>query len=223
LDDEFEEEAIELEPLFARPAIFEFENPAVKKPLPPWAQAFLEQVRKRPFHHQRLYLTVVLHPQPNLATVTIPGAPGISTLEEFARNAGINVGALLDELRLIANRNFPWRIGKELQLRDEMFAKTRRLVAHELGGAPGQSVPQKLKPFLLDSLLKPDFPAFTGPLGDSFAQQMLPPRLAQRIRLSKAKEAHHTSLGRLVRRYAEVLQERDPAFKQLVLQKQKRR
>lgn len=114
------------------------------------------------------------------------------------------------------------QIEDKLQLQSTMFEVTGRLVRNELLRTNGK-VSKKLEPFLLTASA-PDFniPYRQAKLGRRFAQEMLSERLARQIIQSEASEAHLTRLGKLLGRYAEVLQERDSGFKRLVEQEQKK-
>lgn len=225
LDDEFEEEAMELEPLFARRGSFEFENPAVKKPLPPKVQEFLKQVRKRPQDFKKLLLTVALNPDPILENIQVPFPTyrGRRFLIDILLLEGITNAELADALKPISddfqkNTAFKRLVEAERQLQRTMIETTTSVVLDEFHKAGGKSVPQKLKPFLLDSLQAPN-PLLQAKVGLKFAQKMLPPTLAQRIIRSEASEAHLTRLGQMLQRHAKAFQNVDPAFKQLVMQK----
>jgi hypothetical protein len=173
-------------------------------PLPPDVKEFLNQVRKRPQDFKKLLLTVVFHPDPT-NTLTVKPA-----LIDMILMNGIRPIDLLNPLRRLSHGKLKPEIEAELQLRNEMIKTT------------GDLGPEKLKPFLLEPVLwefSPDRLKFVA----SFAQRMLPPRLAQRIINSEASEAHLTNLAGFLRRYAEVLQTKDAAFKALVDREQKRR
>lgn len=193
-------------------------------PLPPEGRKFLNQVRERRQDFKRLLLTVTFHPNPIHSKVFVKHPIGNTDVIDYLMFNGLQPVDVLDPLRRIRddfqreNADFKRRIEAELQLRNEMI---------KTAGALG---PDKLKPFLLEPL----FPAKDSPyvetdewklcrLARNFAQMRLPRELAQRIRNSEASEAHLTNLGRFLRRYAEVLQTKDPAFKRLVDQEREKR
>jgi hypothetical protein len=166
-------------------------------PLPAEIQQFLHRVRKRPQDFKQLLLTVILHPDP-ANTLTVKPA-----LIDTILISGIRPVDILDPLRRISRGSFQRQIEAELQLRNKMVKTT------------GELGPHKLKPSLLEPSLR-DGLGDRFQFGRSFALKMLPPRLAQRIINSAASEAHLTHLGGFLRRYAEVLQSKDAAFKALV-------
>jgi hypothetical protein len=193
------------------------ENTGVSSPL---SKKFLDQVRKRPQDFKKLLLTVTFHPAPVDSKIANRNQP---PFVDMILMDGIQPVALLNPLRRIRDElqkrdsRYKQQIEAELQLRNEMIKIT---------GALG---PQKLRPFLVETL----FPA-TGEfpetdtwklcrLARNFAQMRLPQELAQRIMNSEASESHLTNLGRFLRRYAEVLQTKDPFFKSLVVEERKSR
>ena len=118
---------------------------------------------------------------------------------------------------------FKQQIVAELELRNTMFKATGRVVGDELLRTRGNLVPKKLKPFLLDSLLVFDFTTPQHQVAVRFAEKMLPSRLAGRIIQSDAGHAHLFHLGKLLRRYGEVLQSKNAAFKRVVEQERNKR
>lgn len=196
-------------------------------PFPPEIQEFLNQVRKRRQDFKKLLLTVTFHPAPAVSMTFGKqkfnfGKQTKHLVDELMMSSIAPVD-VLDPLRRIRDKfrtqdaGFKRQIEAELQIRNEMIETAGRLGVDR----------EKLKLFLLKELIPQtvEAPAVDDwklcRLGLSFAQEMLPPRLAQRITSSEASEAHLTNLGRFLRRYAEVLQGKDAAFKQLVEGKRK--
>lgn len=201
-----------------------------KNLLPPAIQEFLKQVRKRPQDYKKLLLTITFHPNPIESNIDVTIGGTTTKFLEHILLQNITAVDLLDELRLIrddfqkTNKSFKRQIEAALKLRNIMFKTTGRLVRDELLRTRGKLVPHKLKPFLLDAL-QPGYSEFSfhqHKVGLSFAQKILPPTLVQRIIRSEVSEAHLTNLGKMLRRYAEVLGKRDTAFEQLVEQERKK-
>ena len=188
-------------------------------PFKPEIQEFLNQVRKRPQDYKKLLLTVTFHPDPISSQVKITIGKNVpQNLLDVQLMYGIEPpGIFLNKLRRVRDdfqkrdARFRQQIEAELQLRNEMI-KT----AGDLG-------PEKLKPFLLEPLFTENLTIFNCRLGFSFAQKMLPPTLVQRIRNSDVSDGHLTNLGKFLRRYGEVLQTKNPAFKTLVERERNRR
>lgn len=179
-------------------------------------QEFLNEVKNRPQDFKKLLFTVSFHPTPmdTQNTFNIGGRP------MFLIDAGLMYkldppGPFLNRLRSIRNAfreknpQFKQHLEAELQLRNEMMAaagdKSRRM----------QSA-QTLAPILLEALAQSDMGLLNHSLGLKHAPTLLPASLFQRIRNSEASEAHFVNLGRFLRRYGEVLQTKDAAFKALV-------
>jgi hypothetical protein len=193
-------------------------------PPSPAIQEFLNEVRKRPQNFRQLLLTITFHPAPANSLTFVKQRFTFGKLTKYLIDeilfSGSSDTEIIDNLRRIRDEfrkrdgRFRQQIEAELKLRNEMIK-----VAGELG-------PQKLRPFLIEPLLPP-----TGVIDDSslcklarnFAQMRLPRDLAQRIINSEASEAQLTNLGRFLRRYAEVLQTKDPFFKALVEEERKHR
>ena len=190
------------------------------KALPPAGKKFMDEVRKRPQDFKKLLLTVTFHPNPLDSKIVVQIKPAFVDMMLMNDLQAVD---FLNPLRRIRDAfkkrdaRFKQQIEAELQLRNEMIKVT---------GALG---PQKLKPFLVDVLFPAtaEFPEIDEwklcRLGRNFAQMRLPRELAQRIINSEASEAHLTTLGRFLRRYAEVLQTKDPFFKSLVEEERKNR
>lgn len=83
--------------------------------------------------------------------------------------------------------------------------------------------PSTLNPILLDALLGGTNTFALFQLALAVAPKILPAPLVKRIANSEASEAHLTNLGRFLRRYGEVLQSKDAAFKALVERELKKR
>lgn len=195
-------------------------------PLPDKIKKFLNEVRKRAKDFKGLLLNVIFHPLPHASlTFNKHGhALGIAVIDEIIM-MNIRPADVLDPLRRISNdlrqrdERFKQQIESELRLRKNMFKTTGALFRDAMLRTKGDLVPETLKPFLLRSLL---YESENDSLGLKFAKKMLHPRLFQRITQSAASEAHFFILGMLLRRYAEVFQRRDAAFKQLVEEERKK-
>jgi hypothetical protein len=192
-------------------------------PLSPEIREFLKQVENRPQNFRKLLLTVTFHPKPMESNIKVTIGKGTFVLFDASLIFNLEPPVIfLDELRRIRDKfrtqdtDFKRRIEAELQLRNEMIKtagdSTTRLLLQK-----------KLQPMLVEASLTEDFPLFLCKLGLSSAQKLLPAALVQRIRNSEVSEAHLTNLGKFLRRYGEVLQGKDPAFKDLVERERKRR
>jgi len=185
----------------------------------PEVREFLKRVRARPQDYKELLLTVTFHPNPILSqakvTITAGGQP------QFLLDAALMFnfdppGAFLDKLRRIRDdfqkrdSRFKQQIEAELQLRNDMIATT--------GDVAMRMARQSLYPLLLDALRTNALPITLSELGQRSVGKILPPPLIQRLRTSAASDAHYTNLGSFLRRYGEVLQGKDAAFKALVEQ-----
>lgn len=185
--------------------------------LPDDIRKFLDDVRKKPKDLKRLLLTVTFHPSPQ-NTGLLLGPFKQTILELLLLNNQDTPGPFYDELRRISDdlqkkdASFRQQIDAERRLRNVMLKTAGKLGIDR----------EKMKPFLIELLFEPlDF--FLPPLALKFAQHMFPPRLVQRIKNSAVPEAHLVRLGRFLRRYGEVLQSKDAAFKQLVEQERNKR
>jgi hypothetical protein len=123
-------------------------------------------------------------------------------------------GAFLDKLRRIANNNLKKEIEAELKLRNDIYATA--------GEVAMRMSPQSLHPLLLDASMTGTLPILLSELGRRSVEKILPPPLVERLRRSAASDAHFTNLGKFLRRYGEVLQGKDPAFKALVDREQQK-
>jgi hypothetical protein len=192
-------------------------------PLPPEIQEFLNQVRKSPQNYKKLLLTVTFHPRPMFSEVKISIQKGVpqDLLDVQLMHNLDPPGVFLDELRRIRDDfqkrdpHFKQQIDAELQLRNDMIR-----IAGDRAMRLGS---QTLRPVLVEALLMTDICFNLRNLGTSSAQKILPPDLIQRISNSEVPDVHFTHLGKFLRRYGEVLQTKDPAFKALVETERKRR
>ena len=178
-------------------------------------QELLNQVKIRPEDFKQLLFTVSFHPTPmdTQNTFNIGGRP------MFLIDAGLMYkleppGRFLDRLRRISDDfrkkddRFRHQFEAALQLRNEMMeaaGKSMRMLSAQTRG-----------PILLEALAQSDMGLPNFGLGLKHAPTLLPASLIQRIRNNEASEAHFVSLGRFLRRYGEVLQTKDAAFKALV-------
>lgn len=185
--------------------------------LPVGLREFLNELRNHPKDLKRLLLTVMFHPSPQNSFLTF-GPRKQAILDLLLMNFLDAPGPFFDELRRISadlqkkDTGFGQQVDDELRLQKAML-KTAGKVGIDR---------DKMKPFLLAPLFEPlDF--LLPPLALKFAQKMLPSRLVQRIENSAVSEAHLVRLGRFLRRYGEVLQTKDAAFKRVVEQEQRKR
>lgn len=186
--------------------------------LPEGIRKFLNEVSKQPKDLKRLLLTVTFHPSPQNTWLKF-GPSKQAIIDLLLMNNLLEApGAFLDELRRVSadlqKKDVAYRqqIDAELRLQKAMLKTAGRVGIDR----------DKMKPFLLAPLFEPlDF--LLPPLALKFAQQMLPPRLVQRIESSTVPEAHLVRLGRFLRRYGEVLQSKDTGFKRVVEQERNKR
>ncbi len=183
----------------------------------PEIRKFLKRVRARPQDYKELLLTVIFHPEPmSSATKVAIGKAQPQFLVDVGLINNLDPpGPFLDTLRRIANNNLKKEIEAELKLRNEMIATA--------GERARKMARQDLYPILLDALMTSALPLLLSELGRRSVDKILPPRLVEQLRRSAASDAHFTNLGKFLRRYGEVLQGRDPAFKALVEQERRRR
>ena len=199
-----------------------FAEPLGATQFAPEVEEFLKQVRKRPGNFRKLLLMVTFHPDPISSQLRLPiGARPIYLIDASLLYNLQPPGDFLDALRRIRDDfqkqdpRFNQQIDAELQLRNEMMT-----TAGERARRLGHST---LTPILLDALLENNFSLFHFKVGLAAAPKILPASSVQQITNSKGSEAHLTNLGRWLRRYGEVLQAKDPAFKALVERERKRR
>jgi len=185
--------------------------------LPVGIREFLNELRNHPKDLKRLLLTVMFHPSPQNTFLAF-GPKKQAIIDLLLMNYLDAPGPFFDELRRISadlqkrDAGFRQQVDAELRLRNAMF---------KAAGKAGIDR-NKMKPFLLKPLFTPnDFEL--PPLALEFAQKMLPSRLVQRIQNSAVSEAHLVRLGRFLRRYGEVLQNKDAGFKQAVEQERIKR
>jgi hypothetical protein len=187
--------------------------------LPNGIQEFLNELRKHPKDLKTLLLTVMFHPSPQNTWLTF-GPMKRNIIDLLLMNNLDPPGPFFDEVRRISadlqkkDAGFRQQIDAELRLRKAIFKAARKVGIDR----------DKMKPFLLAPLFTTDTEDFLlPPSGLEFAKKMLPPRLVHRIVSSVVSEAHLVRLGRFLRRYGEVLQTKDAAFKQLVEQERRKR
>jgi hypothetical protein len=181
-------------------------------PFSPEVRDFLSHVRARPQDFKELLLTVIFHPEPmsSATKVTIGKGQPMLLLDAGVIHNLDPPGAFLDKLRRIANNNLKKEIEAELKLRNDIYATA--------GEVAMRMSPRSLHPLLLDASMTGPFPILLSELGRRSVEKILPPPLVERLRRSVASDAHFTNLGKFLRRYGEVLQGKDPAFKALVEQ-----
>lgn len=186
-------------------------------PLPDGIREFLKELRAQPQELKKLVLTVLFHPSPQNSWLTF-GPRKRVLVDLLLMNSLDAPGPFFDEVRRISadlqkkDAGFKQRIDAELRLRKAMIKDAGKVgIDHD-----------KMKPFLFAPLLTPnDFEL--PPLALKCAKKILPPNLVQRIENSAISEAHLVRLGKFLRRYGEVLQSKDAAFKRQVEQEQKKR
>ena len=185
-------------------------------PFSPEVRDFLSHVRARPQDFKELLLTVIFHPEPmsSVTKVTIGKGQPMLLLDAGVIHNLDPPGAFLDKLRRIANNNLKKEIEAELKLRNDIYATA--------GEVAMRMSPQSLHPLLLDASMTGTLPILLSELGRRSVEKILPPPLVERLRKSAASDAHFTNLGKFLRRYGEVLQGKDPAFKALVDREQKK-
>ena len=190
-------------------------------------QKLLDLVRKRPQDYRKLLLTIIFDPLPGYSS-RMALTEALKPLRLSNTEAVDAAGALLSFSRLgqIVRELEPVRL--DLQKRDVGFQRlidAELKLRYEMMKTAGGIRPQKAyEPFLLEaSLLGPMKDLSLYKLGLDFAQKRFPAKLTQQIMSSSVSVGHLTYLGKFLQRYAEVLQSRDPAFKQRVEQEKKKR
>lgn len=187
--------------------------------LPDGIREFLKELRAQPQELKKLVLTVLFHPSPQNTWLTF-GPKKRVLVDVLLINSLDAPGPFFDEVRRISadlqkkDAGFKQRIDAEVRLRKAMIKAAGKVGIDR----------DKMKPFLLKPLFLSEGEDFSlPPLALDFAQKMLPPNLVQRIKSSVVSEAHLVRLGRFLRRYGEVLQSKDAAFKRQVEQERKKR
>jgi hypothetical protein len=187
--------------------------------LPDGIREFLNELRTQPQELKKLLLTAMFHPSPQSTWLTFGPRKRMIVDLLLMNNLGAP-GPFFDELRRISvdlrkkDAGFRQQIDAELRLRKAMIKAAAKAGIDR----------DKMKPFLLKPLFLSEAEDFSlPPLALDFAQKMLPPNLVQRIKRSVVSEAHLVRLGRFLRRYGEVLQSKDAAFKRQVEQERKMR
>jgi hypothetical protein len=200
-----------------------FAGPLGESPFSAEIREFLKQVENRSRDFRKLLLTVTFHPKPMESNIKVTIGNGTFVLLDASLFFNLEPPVIfLDELRRIRDKfrtqdtDFKGQIEAELQLRNEMIRAAGDSATRLL-------LQKKLQPMLVEASLTEDFSWVLCKLGLSSAQKLLPAALVQRIRNSEVSEAHLTNLGKFLRRYGEVLQGKDPAFKDLVEKERNRR
>jgi hypothetical protein len=248
LEEELEEEQAELEPLFPRrPARYpsavvsalksdsaeyerldfpEFESPAeiLQKKL----LAFREKVHLRPQDYRKLILTASLHPFPRVSNVIgsypVPNSGrGVRELVIDAWGIGTDESRaaydqILEEMRSIGRR----KLGQEIANESKNLTSATESIRANL---------KRLKPILLEAAMLDLKELQTDPtaplnLNNKFYQlglRLVAEINAQYINQSDANEAHVVRLGWRFAEYANMLQLKDRAFKNEVVQERRRR
>ena len=195
-------------------------------PLPAEIQKLLNEVRKRPQDYRALLLTIIFDPVPGYSS-RIALSDALKPLRLPSADAADAAAALMSPPRL---KQFVLElepIRTDLQKRDARFQRlidAELKLRYEMSKTAGGIRPQKAyEPFLLKaSLVRPWADLSLYHLGLDFAKKMLPAKLSQRLTSSAVSVGHLTYLGKILQRFAEVLQNRDAAFKQLVEQERKK-
>jgi hypothetical protein len=187
-------------------------------------EKLLDEVRKGPQNYKPLLLTVIFDPVPGyssrmalsdaLKRLNLYTADAEAVISSYRRLKQIvwELEPIRSELRR-RDAHFRQLIDAELKLRYEMMETAR-----------GIRPQKRLEPFLLEaSLLSPVADLSLYSLGLDFAKKMLPAKLTERVMSSAVSMGHLTYLGQFLRRFAEVLQSRNTAFRQRVEQERKSR
>jgi hypothetical protein len=190
--------------------------------LPNEIQKLLDEVRRNPEGYRPLLLTIIFDPLSGYSTrMALSGV-----LQRLNLHTADAEAVLLSPRRL---KEIVWQldpIRADLQKRDARFQRlidTELKLQSEMLKASGGTRPQKaLEPFLLEaSRISPAGDLALYWFGLDFAKKMLPAKLTQRLMSSSVSVGHLTYLGQVLRRLAEVLKDRSPAFKQRVEQERK--
>jgi hypothetical protein len=192
--------------------------------LPVEIQKLVDAVRNRPQDYKSLLLTIIFDP--------LPGYSSRLALSNVLKR--LNLGTADAEAVLLSRprlKQIVWElepIRADLQKRDahlQQLIDAELRLRYEMMETAGGIRPQKrFEPFLLEaSLLSPLADLAFYWLGLDFAKKMLPAKLNERIMSSAVSVGHLTYLGQFLRRFAEVLQSRNTAFKQRVEQERKSR
>jgi hypothetical protein len=248
LEGEFEEQALELEPLFPkRPAhypsvtsawkrgsseyeLFElsqFESTQEQKKLQKTLLDFRTQIHLRPQNFRRLILIGRLHPFPErsqfIASFPVPNY-SLGLLSLVIDSFGLATGASREAYQQIVDE-----LGRiaDRKFKNEIAAETR------VGVSAAESIRYKLdhkelRPLLLEAamLYPPKSRVDPADLSNEFLKlglQLIGQISTTDILASEADEAHITRLGWHFAEYANTLQKKDSAFRKLVEQERQRR
>ena len=190
--------------------------------LPVEIQKLLDEVRKNPQNYRPLLLTITFDPHSGYSS-RMALSNALTRLNLGTPDAE---AVLLSRPRL---KQIVWQldpIRANLQKRDARFQQlidTELKLQSEMLKAFGGIRPQRaLEPFLLEAARNsPAADLAFYWLGLDFAKKMLPVKLTQRLMSSSVSAGHLAYLGQVLRRLAEVLQDRSPAFKQRVEEERK--
>lgn len=190
--------------------------------LPVEIQKLLDEVRKNPQNYRPLLLTITFDPHSGYSS-RMALSNALTRLNLGTPDAE---AVLLSRPRL---KQIVWQldpIRANLQKRDARFQQlidTELKLQSEMLKAFGGIRPQRaLEPFLLEAArISPAADLAFYWLGLDFAKKMLPVKLTQRLMSSSVSAGHLAYLGQVLRRLAEVLQDRSPAFKQRVEEERK--
>jgi hypothetical protein len=190
--------------------------------LPNEIEKLLDEVRKNPQNYRPLLLTIIFDPHSGYSS-RMALSNALTRLNLGTPDAQ---AVLLSRPRL---KQIVWQldpIRANLQKRDARFQQlidTELKLQSEMLKALGGIRPQRaLEPFLLEAArISPAADLAFYWLGLDFAKKMLPAKLTQRLMSSSVSAGHLAYLGQVLRRLAEVLQDRSPAFKQRVEEERK--
>jgi hypothetical protein len=185
---------------------------------PPELQRFLDQVRLRPADHEKLFLTLGLHPNPLQAFVDHLSSVYTLVINSIARapNQRAVIEAAVAHLMCIALNHQSLNPGFDLRVKDEID------IQRKLGEAANSLGLPVLEPFLLDALLISN-PTHLWEVGLNLSQNALPPAISQRAFQSSIANAHYNALGWALRIAAERHQRANSSFKSKVEQERRRR
>jgi hypothetical protein len=190
--------------------------------LPNEIEKLLDEVRKNPQNYRPLLLTIIFDPHSGYSS-RMALSNALTRLNLGTPDAQ---AVLLSRPRL---KQIVWQldpIRANLQKRDARFQQlidTELKLQSEMLKAFGGIRPQRAhEPFLREAArISPAADLAFYWLGLDFAKKMLPAKLTQRLMSSSVSAGHLAYLGQVLRRLAEVLQDRSPAFKQRVEEERK--
>ena len=196
--------------------------------LSPDLRTWLDRVRARAGDFAVLLATATLHPKPTESRVLGRHNFTIGTRKHYLIDeilfSGLSQQDIVDRLQRISTdfqqRNPAWQrtIEDAVKLRGE-YMNTLSVMGRPVMGR----LPKALGYYPLLTFYPPgkdETEAWKlARLGNGFAKEKFPPKLAERMLKTPAYDAHYYMVGRWLQRYAEVLQTKDPVFKREVDEK----